>query len=166
MLMRVFLAILIDLLPLAAATADQLSFVCDEPHGMRVDYGTNFALDGRAFQSFADGPEWSKDGFSGVHPTLVIRPSEMIVTWGDAIPESIKALVHPETTPDVVPISGQDDASVFGVLIKARTIEVFRFYFWYRLLFLYTSSYSPSLQDPKSAPAMNSINISKCREVR
>jgi len=148
----------------SALSADgPLGFVCDEPSGKRVEVGDVRALDGRSLQRAADGPQWTDDGYRNVRPSVVIDSDTMKVTWGNALPDELIGVVKPQSHVINVPITGRDSISVYGTITNEMTVEIFRYYLNYDVLYRVMTSVGLSLQPLASQPAMSAIYVARCR---
>jgi hypothetical protein len=93
---------------------------------------------------------------------VVIDGSTMLISWGNAVPPNLTGRVDSGQRVYRVPITGRDDISVWGTSASLRTADLWRFYYSYRTLYLLTTSVGVALQNPRTAPPMAAIFISKC----
>ena len=87
------------------AEARVLAFRCSAPTGYQANYGELYALDGKPWMRKEDGIKWGADGFSNTEPMAIWNsdsPDELLISWGDAIPDEIARLLKrplPEGNP-------------------------------------------------------------------
>lgn len=55
---------------------------CNEPTGMRADWGNYYNFVGEKFQSLENGAKWQEDGFSNISPFVSIGRSKMLIMSG------------------------------------------------------------------------------------
>lgn len=134
---------------------------------MRAEHGDLRALDGSDgwARRTEDGVEWSEDGYSGVRPQVAIGGGVMLVSWANAVPESIRGMVDDGRHVERFPIAGSDDTSVWGAMEKLSTVEVWRFYLNSNTLHLLQSSIGLHLQDPLTVPSQAAIYIAHCTPI-
>lgn len=140
-------------------------FACEEPKGMRVDWGDVYNLDEDKIQSLENGPQWNEDGFSNITPVIIIEDNRLLLNWGNTRPDDLKHLLPEDNKFKIIPISGQTMDTVWGILQKNATVEIIRYYRDNNLLFRLTSSIGFSGKTGVGLPANASIMISKCKEV-
>lgn len=145
-----------------AITSSASQFTCDEPRGMRAEHGDLFALDGTQLRSAKDGVKWSEDRYSGLFPEVLIRSEEMVISWANAVPPSIRGLVDNGKQTYHIPILGRDKISVWGVRAESEIAEIRRFYGNNGTLYLLQSTIVLHLQDPLTAPSQAGIYIAHC----
>lgn len=162
--MKATIALCVVVLGITVATATSANqFTCDEPRGMRAEHGDFFSLDGSRFQRAEDGVKWSEDGFSGVFPNVLIRAKGMVISWANAVPQSIRGLVDNGEKVYRIPIIGRDEISVWGVRAQSSTAEIWRFYENNQTLYMLQSTIALHLQDPLTAPSQAAIFVAHCK---
>jgi hypothetical protein len=157
----VFFAVAI-LAQLSTADAETLqTFRCDAPHGKRVEYGDVPRFDGSYYQRFSDGPVWNDSDFEGVSPRVAITDTEMLITWGNYVPNALLGTVDRGERLFKVPIQGRDKVSVYGTLFAPLQVHIFRFYLHQLTLYRLTSS----VVIASEAPSVAEVYISRCSRV-
>jgi hypothetical protein len=148
MLRRLVLSILL-LASHTDAFAQPLRFVCEPPHGKRVEQG-----------GAGKGTEWIDESFENVHPAVTVDGESLTVTWGSTIPNQSKG-VTPKTTTYVFASAYRDERSILANRVDRTGAEIFRFYFGSKILFRITSNPGTASQEAASAAA---IQIASCRD--
>jgi hypothetical protein len=150
MLRRLGLSLLV-LASHADAFAQPLRFVCEPPHGKRVEQA-----------SVGKGTEWIDESLGNVHPVVTVDGESLTVTWGSTIPNPSKGAA-PKPTTYVFAAAYRDERSILATRVDRTGAEIFRFYFGSKILFRVTSN--PGNASTESAvPSVAAIHIANCQD--
>jgi hypothetical protein len=150
MLRRLGLSLLL-LASHADAFAQPLRFVCEPPHGKRVEQGGG---------KTTNGSEWIDESLENVHPAVTVDGEMLTVTWGSTIPNQSKGGA-PKPTTYVFASAYRDERSILATRVDRTGAEIFRFYFGTKTLVRMTSNPGNASQEAASAAA---IHIANCRD--
>jgi hypothetical protein len=145
----------LSLLLLASHTdafAQPLRFVCEPPHGKRVEQSGG--------SKTANDTEWIDESLESVHPAVTVDGETLTVTWGSTIPNQSKGGA-PKPTTYVFASAYRDERSILATRVDRTGAEIFRFYFGSKVLFRITSNPGSAPQEVASAAA---IHIASCRD--
>jgi hypothetical protein len=135
----------------ADAFAQPLRFVCEPPHGKRVE-----------LEGVGKGTEWIDESLENVHPTVTVDGESLTVTWGSTIPNQSKG-GPPKPTTYVFAAAYRDARSILATRVDRTGAEIFRFYFGSKILFRITSN--PGNASPEEAmPSAAAIHVANCRD--
>ena len=149
MLRRLGLSLL--LLVSTDAFAQPLRFVCELPHGKRVEQGGAGKV-----------TEWIDESLEDVHPTVTVDGESLTVTWGSTIPNQSKGGA-PKPTTYFFAAAYRDERSILATRVDRTGAEIFRFYFGSKVLFRITSN--PGNASQQSAlPSAAAIHVATCRD--
>ena len=150
MLRRLGLSLLLLVLH-TDAFAQPLRFVCELPHGKRVEQG-----------GAGKGTEWIDESLEDVHPTVTVDGESLTVTWGSTIPNQSKGGA-PKPTTYVFAAAYRDERSILASRVDRTGAEIFRFYFGSKVLFRITSNPGNTSQE-STMPSAAAIHIANCRD--
>ena len=153
MLRRLGLSLLL-LASHADAFAQPLRFVCEPPHGKRVEQSGG----GKT----TSGTEWIDESLENVHPAVTVDGETLTVTWGSTIPNQSKGGA-PKPTTYVFASAYRDERSILATRVDRTGAEIFRFYFGSKILFRITSDPGNAPQESTMSSAV-AIHIANCRD--
>ncbi len=153
MLRRLGLSLLL-LASHADAFAQPLRFVCEPPHGKRVEQSGG----GKT----TNGTEWIDESLENVHPAVTVDGETLTVTWGSTIPNQSKGGA-PKPTTYVFASAYRDERSILATRVDRTGAEIFRFYFGTKTLFRITSNPGNASQEA-ATPSAAAIHIANCRD--
>ena len=132
------------------AFAQPLRFVCEPPHGKRVEQG-----------GVGKGTEWVDESLEDVRPAVTVDGESLTVTWGSTIPNQSKGGA-PKPTTYVFAAAYRDERSILATRVDRTGAEIFRFYFGSKVLFRITSN--PGNAQETTVPSAAAIHIANCRD--
>jgi hypothetical protein len=138
----------------ADAFAQPLRFVCEPPHGKRVEQSGG----GKA----TNGTEWIDESLENIHPAVTVDGETLTVTWGSTIPNQAKGGA-PKLTTYVFASAYRDERSILATRVDRNGAEIFRFYFGNKILFRITSNPGNTSQDSALSSAA-AIHVANCRD--
>jgi hypothetical protein len=150
MLRRLGLSLLLLVLH-TDAFAQPLRFVCELPHGKRVEQG-----------GAGKGTEWIDESLEDVHPTVTVDGESLTVTWGSTIPNQSKGGA-PKPTTYVFAAAYRDERSILATRVDRTGAEIFRFYFGSKVLFRITSN-PGNVSQQSALHSAAAIHVATCRE--
>ena len=150
MLRRLGLSLLLLVLH-TDAFAQPLRFVCELPHGKRVEQG-----------GAGKGTEWIDESLEDVHPTVTVDGESLTVTWGSTIPNQSKGGA-PKPTTYVFAAAYRDERSILATRVDRTGAEIFRFYFGSKVLFRITSN-PGNVSQQSALPSAAAIHVATCRD--
>jgi len=136
----------------ADAFAQPLRFVCEAPHGKRVEQA-----------GVGKGTEWIDESFENVHPAVTVDGESFTVTWGSTIPNPSKSAA-PKPTTYVFAAAYRDERSILATRVDRTGAEIFRFYFGSKILFRITSNPGNTPQESAMPSAAAAIHVANCRD--
>jgi hypothetical protein len=136
------------------ALAQPLRFVCEPPHGKRVEQSGG----GKT----TNGTEWIDEALETVHPAVTVDGETLTVIWGSTIPNQSKGGA-PKPTTYVFASAYRDERSILATRVDRTVAEIFRFYFGSKILFRITSNPGNASQE-SATPSAAAIHMANCRD--
>lgn len=148
--------------------AAALVFICSQPSGQRVDFGSVFDLEGTPLATIDQGARWEDNSFSNITPVVIWRetdPKVLLISWASTLPDELVGKVEPNADTLNAVVTFRDTNQVQAVALKCGTVSctTFLYSLFPTLDFVTRADTSFALFPNDGAQATTRLFAAQCR---